>query len=173
MSKHVSFILPFLTCLTFACDAGQATTGGGSSDGDDHVFVDDTDDADFGLVCSGELSLSGTFTPDPNAPATDGCQPFGTWTVNADVSDLGSCDSMDDAVGEYIYTISLDADTGEKNITYQGDDPSNPANLKQSIAGSTCRGQFAHSIGGVELNIQPFVNGTEITGKADYERYSE
>ena len=173
MLKNFSIILPFLTCLTLACGTGETTTGGGGNDDDEDIFVDDNDDELFGIACSGELSLTGTFVPDQSVPATDGCQPSGTWAVNADVLDLGTCDNMDEAVGEYVYTVSVDSDTKEQTINYQGDDPENPANLKVSSAGSTCRGIFVHYIGLVELNVQPFLNGTDLSGTATYERFAE
>lgn len=149
--------------LLFACSTGDVT--------DAPVVGGDDDEEEFDLLCSAELALTGTFTPEGSLDPELGCQPAGTWTIQASVSDMGSCDTIN-FESEYVYTVTVDPDTNEQTIVYQGD--STNVDTKVTANGSACAGTFRHiSADGKELlNIRPyFEDSTEITGKAEYEVY--
>ncbi|MCG8424736.1 MAG: hypothetical protein MJE77_43150 [Proteobacteria bacterium] len=172
-------ILTSLSIFAF----GLAGCGLGSSDGDDDN--PDPDQGALGVLCTADLSVTGTFAPtnappapDPNDPNDPGwsCVPEGKWTVDVQVSDQGNCSEVPIAA-QYVYTVTVDAETEEYIATY-GDDPNSDFSyLKVSIEGP-CIGNFEHfSTDGKQVTtLRPHTadnpDDLTITGSGTYELFN-
>jgi hypothetical protein len=133
---------------------------------------DDTGMGTLGLTCEAELSLTGSFEPVGTGLSEDGdCDPVGTWTVRAEVSDPGDCAEVP-LEAEYVYTVIRD-EYGYL-VTYAQDPESLYSFTKVTIEGP-CMGNFEHfSEDGTQRTLlKPYTTEdlTAFAGVGAYEVY--
>jgi hypothetical protein len=100
-----------------------------------------TDATEVVALCTAKITLSGTFTAAKALDPAGGCQPDGTWAVNATVSDKGTCTTVP-VKTSYSYTL---AGTGhDTKITYtKASGEEFQGNVTATGSGG-CEGSFEH-----------------------------
>jgi hypothetical protein len=166
-----------VTMCVFALGALGACT---VSDGDDQTTVE-SDDADMklGVDCRADFTLTGTFAPiAPLRPAEvpTGCWPVGNWTFTAALAS-NECPVAPTPLPSYAFRVDrTDRGLGwEESYTYMGDQAS-LFKLKVSEGGSgECEGGLElYSPDGTQYwNLRPSLDGTTLTGIAEYAVYFE
>jgi hypothetical protein len=118
---------------------GVAACAPPAYDGDD----DDRQDT-LGIICEGELSITGTFVASaPQPEDVFGCWPVGTWTFSASVGGH-DCPSAPMVLPEYKFSVTRDAEEVE-HYSYDTDPAYERVRIKvTSGGGGLCEG-------GVEL----------------------
>lgn len=154
-----------------ACNVGS------SSDDEDVVDEGSTQGGDeIVVLCTARFVVTGTVTPDPNAPALEGCVPDGTWTLNValDTEDPGDCVAEDVVFNaQYVYEVTRDAED-QLTMTYLGSDGSPDDLYKTGASGGTCRANIEHipADGSSWLMLQAFENEPGVlNGQGEFELF--
>lgn len=171
---HIFGVGSLFALVASGCGVGAVGDGGGGGDGSGNGDGTGGGDGIPGLLCTAELSVTGTLTPSPDAPPDDGCVPNGTWEVSLALEDMGECDDVTyDA--SYTYEVTGSPAEGGYTVTYV-EDPENPnVYLKVKGQGGACEGSFEHwsADGKTLLLIKPYEEDLTIGGSAYFEVYSE
>src|SRR5438874_3032024 len=89
-------------------------------------------------LCTAQLAMSGSIAAPAAPDPTLGCQPAGTWTINVQVSDMGTCSAVNVPA---TVTISVTGDAHNETITHTpatGEDDS----LQINGDNDACNGNF-------------------------------
>ncbi|HEY0192832.1 MAG TPA: hypothetical protein VGC42_17060 [Kofleriaceae bacterium] len=143
---------------------------------------DDKPPDDTTPLCTATLTVSGTFTVASGAvlDSTAGCQPDGTWTINAATASKGSCSAVP-VKAMYAYTIAgTGRDTSTTYATGAGEDFTGAV---EATGTGNCEGSFDHIVKNGnnydEFNFHPeLAKATDgatslaITGEGTYNQWS-
>ncbi len=174
MSK--SFIVSFvvgcgLAVVSSACGGGSSNSIASRIDNSDPAYNQRLDD--LGIVCESTYSISGSFTPDPEADPNDESKcPDGAWKFTLTSTFVG-CSPQPELKQEFAYTVKTD-ENDFTSATFDADPDSDSVNLKLETSGgaSDCNAIFEHLFVDVltsyKFEPQMFLEDNTISGKGFY-----
>jgi len=165
MTKQIALLA---AALAFSGCIGGAVDGDTAPPGDTHASA-------HGIVCTTELSVTGTLAEAAPQPADiHGCWPVGTWKIKPEVAHSG-CQQMPALAPEYSFKVMRDLEDNE-TYAYLNDPGYEHVRVKvTSGGGGLCEGGLTiYSADGKSmLNLKPQLHpGGSMDGHGAFEIYT-